>query len=347
MPKTLSAPFNVVLAVTSKCNYSCKHCLAGNSLDSDSDLSKEELFRLIDQLREAKVFSLCVFGGEPLCRGDIFEIIDYIHSRPFGLSMNTNATLITRDIAMRLAGYKKIKALTVSFDGDTEEVMDAMRGRGAFKNALRGIENILATKKIGVLLSVTVNRINFKRIKEMAYFGRKIGARGIRYNSVFFGGNAACNAKEIMLSPKEHREALDLVKDIHQEFGGFVSGSCLQEVEIIESLNRITPQESDSLTIHPCGAATQKCCITADGWVTPCEVMWDVKAGNIRKNSFLEIWQNSELMQSFRQPMEYSLKGHPKCIGCRYKRLCYQGHRCQPYYYSSNITPEEANCILV
>jgi len=346
MPKALSAPFNVVLAVTSKCNFSCKHCLVGNSLNAGNDLTKEELFRLVDELMRAKVFSLCIFGGEPLCRSDLFEIIDYIHSRPFSVSMNTNATLITKEIANRLAGYKKIKSLTVSFDGDKPEVMDAIRGEGAFKKAVDGIENILATGKLSVVLSVTVNKLNFQRIKEMAYFGKKIGARGIRYNSVFFGGNAGCNVEEIMLSREEHRQTLGLIEDIHQELGVFVSGSYLQEIEILESLNQGSFQGTDSLTIHPCGAAMKRCCITADGWVTPCELIWDVKAGNIRKTSFLDIWQNSKVMQGFREPLEYSLKNHPKCVGCRYKRLCYQGHRCQPYYYSQNITPEKINCIL-
>lgn len=220
--KTLSAPFDVVLCVTNKCNFSCKHCLAGESLSQGNDFTKQELFRIIDDLVQAKVFNICIFGGEPLCREDIFEVIDYLHSKPVSISLNTNATLITKDKAEKLAGFKKLKGLTVSFDSDRQEEMDLMRGKGAFSNAIRGIEHILATR-LSVLLSVTVTKFNFLRIKELAHFGKKIGARCVRYNSVFFGGNAHCNLNEIMLSPKEHKAALDLVEATVSEFGKFIS----------------------------------------------------------------------------------------------------------------------------
>lgn len=346
MFKELSAPLDIILGVTHKCNYSCKHCGVGNSLGSDGDLTTQELFKLIDELVEAKVFSVCIFGGEPFCRKDIFKIIDYIHSKPVSLKLNTNATLITQEIANRLADYNKLKVITVSFDGDTPEIMDGMRGKGAFVNARKGIENILATKRLKVLLSVTVTRFNFKRIREIAILGKKIGANGVRYNSVFFSGNASCNIEKIMLSPKEHREALDLVRGVYREFGDFISGSYLQEVEIIEDLNNKKSEKSDSIIVYPCGAATKKCCITADGWVTPCEVIWDVRAGNIREKRFLDIWKNSNIMKSFREPMTYSLKGHPRCVGCRYKRLCYQGHRCNPYHYTGDLSLKEVDCLL-
>jgi radical SAM protein with 4Fe4S-binding SPASM domain len=346
MIRKLSAPFNVTLSITNKCNFYCKHCFLGDSLGTNGELTTQELYALIDNLAQAKVFTIGIGGGEPFCRKDILQIIDHIHSKPLSLSLNTNATLVTKKIAKKLAGYNKLKFIVVSFDGDSEKVMDGMRGKGAFRQALKGIENILATKRLGVLLSVTVTRINFKRIKEIAVFAKKIGASGVRYNSVVFCGNACTNIEEIKLSPQEHRETLDLVKEARMEWKDFISGSYLTEIKMIENFNQQELKKLDHLIIYPCKASTERCGISADGWVLPCEMLCNVKAGNIRQRDFLDIWQNSQVMQSFREAMVYSLKGHPRCIGCRYKQLCYQGQRCKPYYYSSNLNPEDVGCIL-
>lgn len=344
--KTYSAPFDVTLCVTSLCNFSCRHCMGGDALNGKKDLTKKELFKLIDDLSSAKVFNVSVFGGEPFYRKDIFDILDYLMKQRFSVSINTNAALLTKEIAERIAGYGKIKSLCVSLDGDTPRVMDRVRGVGSFDKVMKGIDNILSTGKLGVLLSVIINKINFRRIRDLALLGKKIGARSVRYNSVFFGGSAACNSKELFLTPQEHWEVISAMKEARKEFGSFISGSYLQEVDILESLKMKEPDKLDFIKVNPCGAATKKCCITPDGWVSPCELMWNVRAGNIRDKSFLDIWQNSEVMKSFREPTGYSLKGHERCIGCRYKRLCYQGHRCSPYYFEDGVNIEDVSCLV-
>ena len=344
--KAYSAPFDVGLGVTSLCNFSCKHCMGGDTLNGKNDLTKDELFRLIDELAAAKVFNINVFGGEPLCRKDIFDILEHLMKYHFTISMNTNGALVTKEIAERIAGYGRIKSLCVSLDGDSSDAMDIVRGQGAFNKVMKGIENILSTGRLNVLLSVTINKINFKRIKDLALLGKKIGAKGVRYNGLFFGGNAACNSKELLLSPSEHWDVIRAMDEARKEFGSFISGSYLQEVDIVEPLKTKESDNLDFIKVYPCGAATKKCYITPDGWVTPCELICNVRAGNVREKTFLDIWQKSEVMKSFREIMVYSLKGHEKCIGCRYKRLCYQGHRCGPYYFENGLKIEDVACLV-
>jgi len=342
--KFLSSPFDVVLGVTNKCNFSCKHCLAGTSLKSDDDLTRQELFSLIDQLVEAKVFRICIFGGEPFIRADIFDILDYVHEKPVGISLNTNATLITPAKAMRLAGYRKLTGIIVSFDADRPDEMDEMRGPGAYQTALAGIENLLQHEKFVVTLSCTVTKLNYSRILETAALARKLGVQ-VRFNSVFFGGNAQCNIRDLMLTPEEQRRALSLVREAVHTYGNMISGSYVQSLGIIESLDRAVVADAESICVSPCGAATKKCCISADGWVTPCELIWDVKAGNIKEETFTHIWNDSLVMNQFRKSFDFSLKDRPRCIPCRYKRYCYQGHRCMPYCFTENPDLMYATCI--
>ncbi|MGH7166545.1 MAG: radical SAM protein, partial [Nitrospiraceae bacterium] len=71
-------PFLVALNLTKRCNLKCAHCYldattkAGGGSD---ELTREECYRLIDQIAEVnKGCLLVITGGEPLTRPDILDI---------------------------------------------------------------------------------------------------------------------------------------------------------------------------------------------------------------------------------------------------------------------------------
>lgn len=340
-----SAPLNVCLSITSRCNLDCKHCINRNLSASESDLTTQELFKVIDQLGQAKVFNISIFGGEPLTHPDFFQIVDYLNKYPFSLSLNTNATLIDRSVARQLKEHN-IKRSVVSFDGSNEQVMDNVRGEGSFKKNIRGIE-ALVTEGLDVLLSVTVTKLNYKDIRQMVLLGKKLNARAIRFNFVFVGGNAICFIKEIYLSPKEELEIIEEVCRLKKEFPDFVSGDSayLFQKNKLEEMKTYTPS-TDKISIPFCGAATSKCNIRADGWVTPCELIWEAKCGNLKEQNFTDIWQNSKMMQEIREPLELDLNEIPECKGCQYQYICFIGHRCYPYYYPGGIKDKSLYCWL-
>lgn len=344
----INTPFpleDACLGITSRCNFSCKHCLNRNLPLSEADLTTQELFGVIDQLGNGGVKKVSLFGGEPLCHPDFKEIVEYLNQYPINLSLNTNGTLIDSEMARWLKGHK-IGSAIVSFDGSRPEIMDAIRGEGAFEKCLKGIK-VLCTEGMNVLLSVTLNKINYQDIKEMVLLGRKLAGNSIRFNHVFFAGNAACFAKELYLSPEEERQAIKEVWQLKQVFGDFIhpNSSYLCQKEKLEKVKDYKPA-SDKLVIPPCGAARNKCAIRPDGWVVPCEIIWEVKCGNLRQKTLQEIWQNSEMMNSFRLALEIDLNQLPECKNCSYQYLCFIGHRCYPYYYPGGVHNRSLYCWL-
>jgi SynChlorMet cassette radical SAM/SPASM protein ScmE len=327
--KTLSAPFNICLGITNKCNLNCKHCLASGTRDSQ-DLTTEELLNIIQQIKELKIFDLAIFGGEPLMRKDFFTIVDALSGLKLNLSLNTNGTLITADIAKRLAQYS-IKTYTVSLDGSCKEVQDPFRGKGSFDKTIKGIQNLIAEKR-NVLISTTVTRLNYNDAERIVLLGKRLGARQVRFNEVMYVGNAACYHQGLIMTPKEKFALLDKAKALKNTFDGFVTGAIFQIADIMEEMRR-NPKEVFPLRIHSCGAAVRKCAIRPDGWVTPCEVLWEIRAGNLKKEKLRDIWHNSPIMRAFRETIEIKEEEILECNGCEYIRLCYKGHRCQPYYY--------------
>lgn len=327
--KIFSAPLNVTLGITNRCNLNCNHCLASSTRTKD-DFTTEELLRLIEELRQLKVLNICIFGGEPLIRKDFFVILKALSALRVPLSLNTNGTLITKSRASKLARYP-IRAMAVSLDGSCAKVHDAIRGQGAFRATISGIQNLIE-KKFQILVSTTVTRYNHTDVGNIADLSKRLGCQGVRFNEVMYTGNAACCHESLVLTAKEKFALLDDLAVLKNRFGGFITGSFIQVLDIISCIDQL-PREKMPLEITSCGAATSKCAIRPDGWVTPCEILWDLKAGNVKKQSLLDIWRNAPIMKEFRKTIKVEQKDFPECAGCKYLKLCYKGHRCKPYYY--------------
>lgn len=327
--RTLSAPISICLGITNKCNLRCKHCLASNSRYSE-DLTTNEVLNIISQIRELKVLNIAIFGGEPLMRKDFFAILEALSRLKINLSLNTNAILITKKMASRLSRYP-IKVYTVSLDGSCAKVQDPFRGKGSFEKNIEGIRN-LVQEKCNVVISTTVSRFNYKDLENIVLLGRTLGANKVRFNNVVYLGNAICYQDSLIIKAEEKFRLLEEINILKDRFGDFLTGSLFEICNIMDEI-RNNPKEVFPLKIHSCGAATIKCAILPDGWVTPCEIIWDAKAGNLKNQSLYDIWHNSSVMKVFREPLEIRGDDVPECNGCRYLRLCYKGHRCQPYYY--------------
>lgn len=87
-----------------------------------------------------------------------------------------------------------------------------------------------------------------------------------------------------------------------------------------------------------CMAGTGYCRITPQGDVTPCPYM-SVVAGNVREQSFGEIWRTSPILQELRDVKQ--LKG--RCGRCEFNELC-GGCRCRAYAAFGDYLQEDPAC---
>ena len=341
--KVLTAPISVCFGITSKCNLKCRHCLASGSR-ARRDLSSEELSRVAQEIAGLKVFNISVFGGEPLLRKDFFGIVDRLNGSGASISLNTNGTLVTQTLAKRLAG-SPIRNYTVSLDGSSSVVHDQLRGKGSFGKSIAGIHNLIR-QGLPVTLSATVTRLNYLDIENMILLAKKTGVRRIRFNEVMFVGSAVCNSAHLSIPVKEKMPLLRAVQKLTKVYGGFLCGSLVQNADSVSLLQKARETARFPLRIKACGAGTVKCAIRPDGWVLPCENLWGIKAGDIRKETLYSIWHNSPVLRQFRADIVLQKEQCSGCNGCRYLRYCYQGHRCTPYYLpGKRFARKELFCI--
>lgn len=95
-------PSEIVIEVTSKCNKDCGFCFNTFPKNSIKDPSKEEIKKIINQTSRLKIPFIRFTGGEPFCRKDIFELINYAKSKKLKVRLNSNSIFINESIIKKI-----------------------------------------------------------------------------------------------------------------------------------------------------------------------------------------------------------------------------------------------------
>jgi radical SAM protein with 4Fe4S-binding SPASM domain len=156
----------VVWAVTRACNLRCVHCYAcATPGPADGELTRDEGFALLDDLKAFEVPAVLFSGGEPLARP---EILDFIaHARTIGLNstLSTNGVLIDDHMADRLAELG-LRYVGMSIDG-VRAKHDQLRGmKGAYDETLKAIGRCRA-RGLRVGVRFTIHALNLDSLDEI------------------------------------------------------------------------------------------------------------------------------------------------------------------------------------
>jgi len=149
-----NVPISANLSVTDRCNFRCGHCkIPERNL---TELPKEKIFAVVDELKKGGAVKISLCGGEPLIRDDIGEIIDYIKARGIMVNLVSNGVLVRKKIDQ----IKNLDFIVLSYDGSPEAQED-VRGEKAHNIVLDAID---AAKekglKVFIVTVLTKNNLN-------------------------------------------------------------------------------------------------------------------------------------------------------------------------------------------
>ncbi|HHT9149874.1 MAG TPA: SPASM domain-containing protein, partial [Candidatus Wujingus californicus] len=153
-------------------------------------------------------------------------------------------------------------------------------------------------------------------------------------------------ADDQMLHPKKYEEVLNHFYDLSKEAKIQTKATCAPHYFRIMRERA----KEEGITISPkthgmaamtkgCLAGTGVCFVSHKGEVFPCGYL-PVEAGHVRKQKFVDIWNDSPIFQKLRDPD--LLEG--KCGACEYKKVC-EGCRARAFYDTGNYLAEEPYCI--
>lgn len=127
-----AVPFHVTLYVNTGCNLRCVYCSSPDQ--RASELAASEWCNVLDELRALGTRRVLFFGGEPLLRKDLAEIVAHARTLELRCALVSNGTLVPeRPDVIRL-----LHTLTISLDGNAA-AHDRNRGKDNHDEALRAI----------------------------------------------------------------------------------------------------------------------------------------------------------------------------------------------------------------
>jgi pyrroloquinoline quinone biosynthesis protein E len=174
-------PLFLAHAVTYACDLRCKMCTNWQMSDrARYDLEKEEIFNLLSSARRAGYIGYYLWGGEPLLRPDLPEILNYAKDNNFITIMNTNASRLEERAE---AIGPNLDYAFISLDSP-DELHDDIRGsKGSFSRLVKGTKKLQDLGWTVVTFVSTISRINYDKIEALARFAVEMGC-GISYNAV-------------------------------------------------------------------------------------------------------------------------------------------------------------------
>jgi len=351
-PRELLTPRLHLVAweITRSCNLFCAHCRGSASPESYSDeLSTDECFRLVDQILEVGNPIIILTGGEPLVRRDVLQVAKYAVNKGLRVVMGTNGTLITEEMACKLKEVP-ISRLGISLDFPVAELQDEFRGQaGAFDAVMAGIAN---ARKEGIEIQInsTITKLNVNYLEELLALVLKMGAVAFHPFMLVPTGRGK-GLESVELPPEKYEETLNWIYDKQMELGDrmFFKPTDVPHYLRVVKQRQKQDRRNDSKVAHGqhpadvitrgCLAGVGFCFISYQGKVKGCGYL-DVEAGDIRKESFGQVWDNSPLFAKLRDLS--NLKG--KCGACEYKRIC-GGCRARAYEATGDYLEAEPYCI--
>jgi radical SAM protein with 4Fe4S-binding SPASM domain len=301
-------PLNGSIEMTHRCPLTCAHCY-NNLPMSDAaarqrELTRDEHFRIVDELAEAGCLWLLYTGGEIFARRDFLDI--YTHARQSGilLTLFTNGTMITPRIADYLAEQRPF-SIEITLYGHTRATYEQLTGiPGSFDKCRRGIE-LLMERGLPLKLKTVAVSINCHEMWDMQKFAEDLGLE--------FKSDSMMNPRiDCSQSPLAVRLTPEEVVSFDMQDGKRVDEWKLFAETNFKPSN--PPEHHDEL--YHCGGGVSAFSIDPYGGMSIC-VLSQRDKFNLREHSVRDAWDG---LRGLRRNKKVTRP--TKCTDCELKDMC-------------------------
>lgn len=286
------------LLLTDRCNFACRYCfIEGGFVDGcqgfsmTPDVAKQGVDLFAQTLRNNPGGTvgeprIILYGGEPLMNLNTLRfVLEYVKAQReqgalpdnTGIVLNTNASLITPQIARLLKEHNVV--VSVSIDG-TQVLHDSNRvylsGKGTFRAVMKGFQT-LKTLGVSNSISCTITWENVEHLKEvLRWFIEELGIRSLGFN-IQRSSETITVVSPLEFTQKASEAIIECFK-LAREMGVY-------EDRIMRKVNAFVEGRT---YFNDCAGCGQQLVVTPTGEVGVCHGLWGTKQYFVPYDSTLD-----------------------------------------------------------
>ena len=346
----------VIWNLIRRCNLTCKHCYTTSTdIDFPGELTTEEIYVVMEDLKAFNVPVLILSGGEPLLHPDIFAISHRAREMGFYVALSSNGTKIDQHNIELIADID-YQYIGISLDG-MQRTHDRFRQKqGSFLDAMNGI-TLCKEKGIKAGIRFTLTQDNVHDFPAILKLMDDEDIDKFYLSHLNYGGRGNKNRKDDAAFQMT-RQVMDTLfaaslewekEGKHREI--VTGNNDADSVYFLHWAKRYFPQQSEHIQckLEQWGgnaSGVNVANIDNLGNVHPDTFWWHYNLGNVRDRPFSEIWRDIS------DPLMAGLKQNPRplkgrCGKCHYQKICNGNTRVRAQQITGDPWAEDPGCYLL
>ena len=197
--------FELCWNITARCNENCKYC---HRFLSPKDLTREENFKILNNIINSEVKNVTFTGGEALLMPYLSELILFCSDNNIKSKLITNGILFTEKFFNKIRN--SLNYLNISLDSISKET-NLLLGRGGehFENIKKCL-SLVANSQINLSINSVATKLNKNDLFELAKF---LSNKNISEWRIFkfmpLREKAKVNEKEFEISQDEYEKLIN------------------------------------------------------------------------------------------------------------------------------------------
>ncbi len=298
-------PLWATFAITENCNARCEYCQYWRK--KYSELSTEDVYKIIRQLKKLGIISVVFSGGECLLRDDLVSIVKYSVDLGLEVTVVTNGLICDEKVFHDIMSCG-LRGFAFSLDGSQASIHEAFRKGCSFEVVKHSIQKAVEIKnknKFNTKISTTtvVNKTNINDLQNIYRLRQSLGADKNFFQPIWPIFGEKHFHKQFGFSDMTFED----LQKIAKELAHIPEGNLASYYNIFPYLYRDFESINDK---YQCFAGRAFVYVDSSGSLFPCSPLTHQPMGSLLDESIKSILSKPELKSRLKEYKDF------KCGGC-------------------------------